>query len=216
MRILPISVAAVSLALVALPGVASAHAAYESSTPANGATVSSPPSGVTAEFTEPLAEGSYLRVFDPCGDQVDNGDVQIVGYEMSVSMSASTAGTYRVGFFALSRLDPHDTSGEFSFDVTRGEACSGDRAGRSSRSTERGRGDGEQGARGGSKRPRGGGPGRSSVDVALAADAQETKVVQASAWEGIPTRPFLAGLALAALIGAAGGKIYAGIMGPRA
>lgn len=52
---------AILLLTVSAP-VAQAHAAYESSDPADGATVSSPPSRVTADFTEPLvARGSRLR-----------------------------------------------------------------------------------------------------------------------------------------------------------
>jgi hypothetical protein len=51
--------------------------------------------------------------------------------------------------------------------------------------------------------------------VDLAAE-DEPQLEAPSVWEGIRLEPFLTGLLLAAIIGAAGGKMYAGIMGPRA
>ncbi|HJR45255.1 MAG TPA: copper resistance CopC family protein [Actinomycetota bacterium] len=223
------------------------HAAYKDSDPADREKVSSAPSRVTAEFTEPLAEGSYLRVTDPCGSRVDAGDVEIVGYEMSVSMSGSTGGTYVVSYRAFSRLDPHVTQGDFTFTVSEGPACAGatveqpgqtepesgseppassetsseeaveaastagrESSGPVSRREERR----SEGSTAGSDRPfrlRGQ---RAVVPNIQAAAARDEE--QESVWDGIPTASFVTGLLLAAIIGAAGGKIYAGIMGPRA
>lgn len=233
------------LALVASP--AGAHAAYKSSEPARDATVASAPSRVTAEFTEPLAEGSYLQVTGPCGDRVDGGDVEIVGYEMSVSMAGAEAGRYVVSFKAFSRLDPHITQGEFEFTATGGEVCAGaesepapgaqdpagsDRQGPAGddpvTSAASGTGLSEtEGSAGASAdddsgraasfrrgRPFKLAPDRAVVPNLQAAAVREEK--SSGVWDGIPIASFVTGLLLAAVIGAAGGKIYAGIMGPRA
>ena len=233
------------LALAATP--AGAHAAYKSSEPGSEETVASAPPRVTAEFTEPLAEGSYLRVTGPCGERVDAGDVEIVGYEMSVSMSGDHAGRYVVAFRAFSRLDPHVTQGEFFFTATEGDACAGSEPAPASEPEEQagsdrsgsdgddavtsaapGAGDdasGEPQAAFETDRPgRGAGirPGRPfklaperavvpNLQVAAAREDEGSGV-----WDGIPIASFVTGLLLAAVIGAAGGKIYAGIMGPRA
>ena len=234
--------------LGALAPAAGAHAAYKSSEPASDATVDSAPSRVTAEFTEPLAEGSYLRVTGPCGDRVDAGDVEIVGYEMSVSMSGAEAGRYVVSFRAFSRLDPHVTQGEFAFTASDGQACPGDQpppaaegpeppssddassSGQDS-SVSAGGDDGsdDASATGGrvdrtgrsdraassrSRKPFRLAPDRAVVPNLQAAAAREDE--ERSVWDGIPIASFVTGLLLAAVIGAAGGKIYAGIMGPRA
>lgn len=251
--------AVVIATIAALTAPAAAHAAYKSSDPPDDGRVSSPPGEVTATFSEPLAGGSFLEITDPCGARVDGGDVRIVGYDMSVSMSGTAAGRYTVFYRAHSTLDPHVTQGTFGFTATSGETCaedegpsgqnnsgggssgagssggggsgsaatqssgggngsSGDTAG-----TEAGSG-GREGQRTGNDRDRsasGSGSGRSRArtaenEVGLAAaddpEQQETR----SVWEGIRLEPFLTGLLLAAIIGAAGGKMYAGIMGPRA
>lgn len=240
-----------ALGLLSLTAPAWGHAAYKSSEPPNGGRVSSPPSRVTAEFTEPLAGGSYLRVTDPCGDQVDNGDVAISGFNMSVTMDGSASGRYVVFFQAHSQLDPHVTRGEFDFTASSGPACASaasggeDASGSDDSSGSQGgstgldaaaeapssaeTGDASSGAGGGASASRGNDVGRRarsrSADpsgaeqgarvpnlAAAARDEPEKKPV----WDGIELEPFLTGLLLAAIIGAAGGKIYAGIVGPRA
>lgn len=252
MRKIPVLLAlALLVAIVVVPDVASAHAAYKSSEPADQATVASPPSRVTAEFTEPLAGGSFLRITDACQDRVDSGDVSIVGYEMSVSMSGSRSGRYVVFYRAHSRLDPHVVEGTFTFTATSGSSCPSDEdapapADDSAPPSAPG-GDGvsstdqdvdlAQGSSGRSGRSGGGGggdraaserrnrsrrsspPGRppSSAQVPnLVAPEEDEQAEGTSVYDDIPLGPFLVGLLLAALIGAGGGKIYAGIMGPRA
>ncbi len=239
---------ALLVAIVVLPDVALAHAAYKSSEPADRSTVSSPPSRVTAEFTEPLAGGSYLRITDACNERVDSGDVSIVGYEMSVSMSGSRSGRYVVFYRAHSQLDPHVVEGTFTFTATSGSSCPSDEdapapaddsaprrapqgdgvsstdrnvevaQGSSGRSGGGGRGDRAAPER---RKPSGRSspPGRppSSARVPNIVAPQEDRQAEGSSvYDGIPLGPFLVGLLLAALIGAGGGKIYAGIMGPRA
>ncbi len=50
------------------------HAAYTGSDPPDEGTVARPPSEVWAEYSEPIGPGSYLKIYDPCGARVDNGD----------------------------------------------------------------------------------------------------------------------------------------------
>lgn len=247
--------AAAAVLLPAAPALA--HAAYKDSDPPDGGRVGSPPSRVTAEFTEPLAGGSYLQVTDPCGKRVDAGDVSITGYTMSVSMNGDAAGRYVVFYKAHSQLDPHVTQGEFDFSASAGGRCPGSEperevaagpetgggsggGGRSggasgggatssgsanstaassgSGAAERGtNGSGNRSSRGTSSSPRersGFQPKRATVPNIAAAPERESETEPI--WDGIRLEPFLTGLMLAAIIGAAGGKIYAGIMGPRA
>lgn len=238
------------LAVVALyPGIAEAHAAYKSSEPGDRSSVGSPPSRVTAEFTEPLANGSYLQVTDPCGSRVDAGDVSIVGYEMRVSMSGSRSGPYSVFYKALSQLDPHVVEGTFSFTVTSGPACpsAAEDPPASEEDPPEGPAQTDQGSSeepeavvaqsdsegGPQDRNSGGGnfgrsadtgrasrpPGRAPTSARvpnIAAPDERQDDGERSVYDGIPMGSFAAALVLSALIGAAGGKIYAGIMGPRA
>lgn len=120
------TVGVVALVVIALPGVAGAHAAYKDSSPANRSTVAAPPDEVWAEFTEPVTDDARLDVIDPCGARVDRGDVRVSGYTVTVSMSADSAGTYRVAFRVVSALDGHPTSGQFTFTSSGGVRCGDD------------------------------------------------------------------------------------------
>jgi copper resistance protein C len=248
-------VAAAVIVAAAAPA-ALAHAAYKSSNPADGSTVASPPSSVTAEFTEPLTDASSMSVFDPCGNQVDHGDSRPTGYEMTVSMSGDYAGTYTVEFKAQSSLDSHTTSGAFTFTSSGGDPCPG-----SEPPPEPKTGGGSGGGGGGSS---GGGSGGGSVAVEdpVASGGSGAAVASGSAGSRKGARPDgkpsgrtnrrptqrpsgrsgaetvalqntgstqpaeqpapwdlpLSGVAMAfvlcVMIGAAGGRVYAGIVAP--
>jgi methionine-rich copper-binding protein CopC len=64
-------------------------------------------------------------------------------------------------------------------------------------------------------RERAGGDGSEDVDGAIGPSAADPSPDGPGIWDGIALRDLLVGFALAALIGAAGGKVYAGIVGPR-
>lgn len=245
------------LSVLSAPAV-QAHAAYESSDPDNGSTVSSPPSRVIANFTEPLVKESRLEVYDPCGDKVDNGDSLVAGDQITISMSGDKQGRYTVTFDVVSSVDGHPTNGDFAFTSSGGAPCagavqqeeegpsqqpqndsgggrggqrsgsSGDSTGSSSGSSDtsrgsasetrdRGRGNANKGnvsstrsdgRAGAAARHRQKARVPNIQPVAASAEAERQ-----SALAGIPRATFAVGLVLAALIGAAGGKIYAGIMG---
>lgn len=238
----------VTVAWLAVPGVASAHAAYEDSTPGNGETVSSPPDRVIVDFTERIVPESTLSISDPCGAEVDNDDSVVVNDRITTSMSADKRGTYTVRFAVQSAVDGHNTEGQFTFTSSGGSPCDSERqeaepdddASRERRTqdqtreqdrtdTEGGLGDGGQGSReagSGRSTDRRRNDARTKVDKGdragataslrdIAAGEEELEVNDAtSIWDGIPLGEFAVALGVAALIGAAGGRIYAGIMGP--
>lgn len=234
---------AAMICLVLVPAAAFGHAAYKDSDPKDESTLASPPTSVWAEYTEPLQEGSNLEVYDPCGTRVDGGDTSITAYRMEVSMAADTAGVYSVRWVAASAVDPHVTRGTFTFSVTGGDTCpestaaddeedeqAGTRRARSDRTSvaaatessdttrrsgrirtaRQERGD-ENGRSGGSVQD-GAAVDEAGLDVAQDADSGEE---ERGVWDGIPLDGFSIALAIAAAIGAAGGRIYANIMGPR-
>lgn len=249
---------ALLLSVLSAPA-AQAHAAYESSDPDNGSTVSSPPSRVIANFTEPLNKESRLAIYDPCGDKVDNGDSLVAGDQITITMSGDKQGRYTVTFDVVSSVDGHPTNGDFGFTSSGGAPCAGAvREKEEEAPSEKSQGGGGGGGAGiqpdsgsgvsestgsdssaGSEAGRSGAGGREEAKegnrqasnrdadkpsfaarnrprarvpniqpVAASAEGQQPNIL-----EGIPRGTFAIGLVLAAVIGAAGGKIYAGIMG---
>ena len=237
--------AATALVLL-LSGTALAHAAYESSDPADGATVSSPPSQVTANYTEPLAEGdSYMDVTDPCGRDV-GGATSITADSMTVSMSGTAEGEYVVKWRARSTVDNHVTTGDFSFTSNGGDPCPGEETepeeqtnekessvGGSNSSSNTSSGSsgsansggneetsaGNSGGRAGSgnetRSKKAGGQGTKVDDVKgnIVAAPPPDEESDPSTLDGIPMGGLLVTLLLAAVIGAAAGKIYFSLSG---
>ena len=234
-------------------GPALGHASYESSDPPDDGTVSSPPSEVTADFTEPLQADSYMDVTDPCGRDV-GGDTSITADTMTVQMSGSAEGEYVIRWRAHSSVDNHITTGDFSFTSTGGDPCPGEEppeedeasekessAGSSSGGSAAGSGasgdqsgsNGSSGAAGpkGGGEPgdrqagdsRGGGKDRVTQSDEATIDGSELAAVAAaeeeqptpSALDGMPLGGLVVTLSLAALIGAAAGKVYFSLSGER-
>lgn len=218
-----------------------AHAAYKDSSPQDEATVASPPSSVWAEYTEPLQDGSNMEIYDPCGQRVDHDDTQITGYRMTVSMTGERSGTYSVSWVAASAVDPHVTRGTFTFTVTDGPACetapapseeeseqeetreesASSSEGRTQGSATSTRGRRARAAADDTTRVRGtrigardNRPRRDRIELAQQRTPVETES-ETGIWDGIPWDWFGIAMLLSAVIGAAGGRIYAGIMGPR-
>jgi methionine-rich copper-binding protein CopC len=232
------------LLLLVMPGIASAHAAYKDSSPQDEASVADPPGSVWAEYTEPLQDGSHLEIYDPCGARIDHDDTQITGYRMTISMTGDMSGEYRVTWVAASAIDPHVTRGAFTFTVTDGPECNraappGARQEARTKqegSTSVGTGPDEaseegteEGARGtvskseaAETRVKGNRivarlPHKRGTDRVMAQERQprQEPMRETGIWEGIPWDWFGIAMLLSAAIGAAGGRIYAGIMGPR-
>ena len=227
------------------------HAAYSDSDPGHEETVSSPPSEVWAEFTEPPAPGSTLKIYDECRTKVDNGDSRIEGFRIYITMSSSSSGTFDVDYRVTSAYDTHVTTGDFTFVSSGGDDCAGgdDAPGGSGGSdgsdgsgggdgggsgTDNGGGSGNDGAGSGSNaadggaggdngdRSGGGGGGRGADDESDDAGggagptlARDRDRPEKGLMDGIEWGEFAFALAIAAVIGGAGGKVYAGIVGPR-
>ena len=237
--------ASASLLFVAsIPGIAQAHPAYKDSSPQAGATVGSPPTELWVEFTERI-EGGSVTITDPCGDRADHGEDErnLTSDRLTTGMHGDKAGSYVVQWSVLGS-DGHNTRGEFTFTSSGGAGCpgteepeeepekqptrerettrtrtkTGSEENRAETEVERRRPDRDP-SRDRDRRDRVRKP-RDKVkaerqfrDVAQSPDTSETS--DKSIWDGIPIGDFLISLGVAALIGAAGGRIYAGIVGPR-
>lgn len=109
-----------SLALAAFASSAFAHAKLQNSTPANGATLSSPPGELRFEYNEAIEPAmSSVKVLGPDSRPVavekaevskDNDKV------LSVKVPPLPAGAYRVEWSTMGH-DGHHTKGVVSFTV---------------------------------------------------------------------------------------------------
>ncbi|CAH0251166.1 Copper resistance protein C [Arthrobacter sp. Bi83] len=106
-------------------GPASAHDAAESSSPAAGATVATPPAKVSVTFNNnPLGLGSQIKVSDASGSDWADGKVEIVDNVASQKLrDGAPAGKYTVVWRVVSS-DSHPIEGTFTFTATAGAAGS--------------------------------------------------------------------------------------------
>ena len=110
-----------TVGLVAFPGVASAHAQLESSTPGRSAVLLVPPNQVVLHFGEPVeVDFGSLRVIGPSGARVDagaahhpDGDTHAVATELASGLGD---GTYVVAWRVIS-ADSHPVHGAYVFSV---------------------------------------------------------------------------------------------------
>ncbi|MCU1511522.1 MAG: copper resistance protein CopC [Arthrobacter sp.] len=112
-------------ALVWAVDPASAHDAAESTSPAPGATVSTPPEQVSITFNRnPLVLGSQILVTDAAGNNWADGNVEIVDNTASQKLKpGAPAGVFTVAWRVVSS-DSHPIEGNFSFTATAGGAGS--------------------------------------------------------------------------------------------
>ena len=246
--------AAAGLILLVAAVPAFAHPKVVSRTPEDGSTVDQPPSEVEVEFDEVVRNAS-LHVFDPCGDQVDNGNAQVLANTVSVEMSADKAGTYTVHWEVISD-DSHNVSGTWTFTSSGGSACpgsgGGDGSGKGANTGGTGGnqlGGGGSDSEGDAETPSGSEGGdptgsdddggakkgsggkhqghddkdkknnkKSKHDHPKSDEPREVDLVAGGDEGGSSDMPvdwLLISFGIAALIGAAGGSIYASIVGPR-
>ena len=121
-----IAVAVVLLGTALLgAGAASAHDAVESTSPAAGATVPTPPAAVSITLSNhPLTLGTQIKVSDPAGTDWADGPVEIVDNVASQKLKAGApAGLYTVQWRVASS-DGHPIEGTFTFTAT-GAATAG-------------------------------------------------------------------------------------------
>ena len=111
----------VVVGLGALPGVASAHAQLESSTPGQSAVLLVPPTQVVLHFGEPVEiDFGSLRVIGPGGRRVDAGAAHHPGgdtHSVATALPPGLAdGTYVVAWRVIS-ADSHPVHGAYVFSV---------------------------------------------------------------------------------------------------
>ena len=117
--------AILAAALLGAVAPASAHDAAESTSPASGATVATPPEKVSVTFNKnPLALGSQMLVNDAAGTNWADGAVEIVDNVASQKLKpGAPAGAYTVVWRVVSS-DSHPIEGSFTFTATAGAAGS--------------------------------------------------------------------------------------------
>lgn len=104
------------------PSPAGAHARIEGTSPADASEIEALPDRVTITFAAKPAtvEGDPLRVYDPAGMRVDDGDVRVArgGEVLSVGLAPGAArpGRYEVAYHVVS-ADSHLLAGRFGFAV---------------------------------------------------------------------------------------------------
>ncbi|WP_457947988.1 copper resistance CopC family protein [Pseudarthrobacter sp. alpha12b] len=105
-------------AALGLAGPAAAHDAAESTSPAQGAALASPPAEVSVTFSnKPLGIGSSFSVKDAGGTEWADGSVQIVDNVATQKLrSGGPAGAYTVAWRVVSS-DSHPIEGTFTFTV---------------------------------------------------------------------------------------------------
>jgi copper transport protein len=114
-----ISIASVWLVTAAVP--ASAHAAIESTDPANGELLEEPPSQIVLTFTEPPdLDLTIVSVVDSSGVEMPTGPPERApgsNREIRVRLDPVPDGVYTVTWRTVSATDGHVTSNAFSFGV---------------------------------------------------------------------------------------------------
>jgi copper transport protein len=102
------------------PGVASAHAQLESTSPSQGAVLLVPPKQVVLHFGEPVEiDFGSLRVIGPSGARVDRGGTHHPNndtHAVATSLPSLPDGTYVVAWRVIS-ADSHPVHGAFVFSV---------------------------------------------------------------------------------------------------
>jgi len=113
-----IAVATVA-ALILFPAVVAAHAELIKATPEDGATVEGPPAEISAEFNEPLVEGSAFTLRNAAGERLAVGRVDPDDETRMVidPVPELAPGVYEVRWRAAS-ADGHRENDTWSFTVT--------------------------------------------------------------------------------------------------
>ena len=233
------------LIVAALAGVAEAHPAYKDSSPQAGASVGSPPSELWVDFTERIEGGSVTITdpCGDRADHGED-EMNLTSDRLTTGMHGDKAGSYLVQWSVLGS-DGHNTRGEFTFTSSSGAECPGtkepdpepkekparerevsrprtetdDRSGttdvRTDRRVAQRDASSENTTRERTRRSREDTKTERDLEEVAQSPVETTETGEKSIWDGIPIGDFLIALGVAALIGAAGGRIYAGIVGPR-
>jgi copper resistance protein C len=117
----PLSVVLGAVIALASPGIAAAHAKYNSSNPPADAILKAPPSTVTVNFLENVNPvGSDLTIYDATGKVVSTGPAQVSHSDtktMVVGMKGDGSDNYMVVWRTVSLDDGAPDIGAFNFYV---------------------------------------------------------------------------------------------------
>jgi copper resistance protein C len=127
-RIAPLLLAG-SLAL--LPTLALAHTELTASDPADGSTVTDPPTEVVLTFAGEVDDGASFTVVDPSGEEVGTGSLDLEVADRNVlrgQLEVAASGEYTVVWSVVGD-DGHEVEGEVTFTYDpEGEASTPDTA----------------------------------------------------------------------------------------
>src|SRR5437879_11425238 len=119
-RTFPFAPVALLVGALLASGPAAAHAQYVSSTPAQGAILTSAPTQVSVTLSEAVQGGTgTIRVTNETGARLNATTVTYSadGRTVSTSLGAGVPGIYTVTWTAVSAVDGHFTAGSFSYGV---------------------------------------------------------------------------------------------------
>jgi copper resistance protein C len=107
------------LALLLGTGTASAHARLESTDPADGASLSSPPERVSLTFSDPMtADFNTITVVGPDSAHYETGPITAQDTTVSIGVRPlGPAGRYEIGYRVISE-DGHPVTGSVAFTLT--------------------------------------------------------------------------------------------------
>ena len=119
-RRFPFALVALLVGALLASGPAAAHAQYVSSTPAQGAILTSAPTQVSVTLSEAVQGGTgTIRVTNETGARLNATPVSYSADARTISapLSADGPGIYTVTWTAVSAVDGHFTAGSFSYGV---------------------------------------------------------------------------------------------------
>jgi copper transport protein len=116
----PILVTALAVGMLALSGIALAHAPYKSSTPSPGQTLASSPASVVVFFEEEIGSGSTGTVTNASGATVSSGAAIDPNDRTKLTITLNPSlpnGVYKVNWTSISADDNDELDGSFFFGV---------------------------------------------------------------------------------------------------
>ncbi|MGH2787054.1 MAG: copper resistance CopC/CopD family protein [Actinomycetota bacterium] len=119
MRRLAVCVTLAALGLILISPRAEPHAAYRSSSPADGARLDAAPEAVTITWTEPPEQSlTTVRVLNTAGEAFQEGEPEVLPDDnrtVRVALADLPEGAYTVTWRTVSTADGHTTAGAFAF-----------------------------------------------------------------------------------------------------
>jgi methionine-rich copper-binding protein CopC len=116
----PVLGTALAIGMLALSGIALAHAPYKSSTPSPGQTLAASPAAVVIFFEEEIGSGSTGTVTNASGTTVSSGAAIDPNDRTKLTITLNPSlpnGVYKVNWTSISADDNDELDGSFFFGV---------------------------------------------------------------------------------------------------